>query len=81
MKTACHEKGRGAGRYANYFRVGHNAYEFIVDFGQFYHEVETEKYHTRIITNPVYFKVLLATLQESLDEYEQVFGFIPKEES
>jgi hypothetical protein len=24
------------GRYANYFQIGHNAFEFIIDFGQGY---------------------------------------------
>jgi hypothetical protein len=67
------------GRYANYFKVGHNAFEFVLDFGQFYPESKQAQLHTRIITGPVYAKALLGTLQESIDQYEQSFGAIPKE--
>ena len=28
------------GRYSNYFKVGHNAFEFVIDFSQFYTESE-----------------------------------------
>jgi len=59
------------GRYANYFKVGYNAFEFILDFGQFYPEGEEPKMHTRIVTNPVYAKALLETLKESVDQYGQ----------
>ncbi len=66
------------GRYANYFTVGHNAVEFLFDFGQFYPESERAQLHTRIITSPAYAKALLDTLRESVDRYEQTFGAIPK---
>lgn len=64
------------GRYANYFEVGHNAFEFVFDFGQFYAEDQTKQLHTRIITGPVYAKALLETLRGSIDRYEQTFGTI-----
>ena len=64
------------GRYANYFKVGYNAVEFLFDFGQFYPEGEKAQLHTRIITGPVYAKALLETLRESLDRYEQTFGTV-----
>ena len=67
------------GRYANYFKVGHNAVEFLLDFGQFYPEGERAQLHTRIITGPAYAKALLDILRESIDQYEQAFGAIPKE--
>jgi len=75
-------QGAGAleGRYANYFKVGHNAFEFLFDFGQFYPEAEHARLHTRIITSPIYAKALLETLRESIDRYEQIFGAIPKED-
>jgi hypothetical protein len=66
------------GRYANHFQIGHNAFEFLLDFGQFYPEHESSGFHTRIITNPAYAKTLLLTLQGSIDRYEQVFGAIPE---
>lgn len=74
------EAGALEGRYANYFKVGHNAFEFLLDFGQFYPEAEHARLHTRIITSPIYAKALLETLRESIDRYEQIFGAIPKED-
>ena len=67
------------GRYANAFQVGHNAFEFLLDFGQVAPESGQTHFHTRIITSPVYAKALAATLQESIHHYEQAFGTIPKE--
>jgi hypothetical protein len=64
------------GRYANYFKVGHNAFEFVVDFGQFYPESREAQLHTRIITSPIYVKSLSELLQESIKQYEQAFGAI-----
>jgi hypothetical protein len=51
--------GELEGRYANYFKVGHNALEFLLDFGQFYAESQRAQFHTRIITNPTYAKAFL----------------------
>lgn len=62
------------GRYANYFKVGHNAFEFVLDFGQFYAGSEQAQLHTRIITSPAYAMALLRTLKESLERYEETFG-------
>jgi hypothetical protein len=67
------------GRYANYFQVGHNAFEVLLDFGQFYPEYAAAQFHTRIITSPAYAKVLSETLRGSIDQYEQTFGVIPED--
>jgi hypothetical protein len=64
------------GQYANYFRVGYNAFEFIFDFGQSYTGTDQAELYMRIITNPFHAKSLLSTLRESIDRYEQVFGDI-----
>jgi hypothetical protein len=72
------EAGPLGGRYANYFKVGHNAFEFLIDFGQFYPETEKAQLHTRIITSPIYAKSLLEILRVSIDRHEQIFGAIPK---
>jgi hypothetical protein len=69
------------GLYANYFKVGHNPYEFLLDFGQFYRESQEERFHTRIVTSPVYAKAFLMILQDSIMKYEQAYGLIPEEES
>ena len=74
------QAGQLEGRYANYFQVGHNAFEFLLDFGQFYPESTVAQFHTRIVTGPVYAKALSEVLQESIDRYEKVFGAIPREE-
>jgi len=72
------DTGALEGRYANYFKVGHNAFEFLLDFGQFYPESEKAQLHTRIVTSPIYAKALLEIIRESLDRYEQTFGAIPE---
>jgi hypothetical protein len=64
------------GRYANYFKVGHNPFEFLLDFGQLYAESQQAQFHTRIITNPTYAKAFLGLLSESIAQYEQTFGVI-----
>jgi hypothetical protein len=68
------------GRYANYFKVGHNAFEFLIECSQFYPQNEKEHLHTRIITGPAYAKALLETLRESIERYEQTFGAIIEDE-
>jgi hypothetical protein len=78
-----HKKGQDEntleGRYANYFEVGHNAFEFVLDFGQLYTAGEQPKIHTRIVTSPVYAKAFLETLANTLDQYERGFGAIRRE--
>lgn len=65
------------GRYANFFKVGHNAYEFIIDFGQVYeNDRRQEKIHSRIVTSPAYAKRLMQVLQEAVVTYETQFGEI-----
>jgi hypothetical protein len=70
------DTGELEGRYANYFKVGHNAFEFLLDFGQLYAESREAQFHTRIITNPTYAKAFLGLLQESIAQYEQTYGVI-----
>lgn len=62
------------GRYANCFEVGHNAFEFVLDFGQKYDELDAATTHTRIVTSPSYAKALQQTLAESIERYEKEFG-------
>ncbi len=64
------------GRYANYFKVGHNALEFVIDFGQHYSGTQEAELYTRIVTNPCYAKFLLEILMESIEQYEKAFGDI-----
>ncbi len=62
------------GRYANYFEVGHNAFEFVLAFGQFYPSSSGPRLLTRVVTGPPYAKALTRTLMESLARYEATFG-------
>jgi len=62
------------GKYANYFQIGHNAFEFLLDFGQMYADGTEERFHTRIVTGPSYAKELLKVLNESIEQYEATFG-------
>ena len=63
------------GKYANHFAVGHNAVEFLLEFGQSYRDRE-EQLHSRIVTNPMYAKELLRVLSRSIRCYEEQFGEI-----
>ena len=62
------------GRYANYFKAGHNAFEVILEFAQFYEGDAQPRVHVRIITSPWYARNFLDVLKESLDRYESVYG-------
>jgi len=66
-------------RYANYFEIGHNAFEFLFDFGQMYFEGPEAQMHTRIVTSPIFAKQLAETLNRALYQYEQAHGLMPDE--
>lgn len=63
-------------RYTNYFEVGYNSAEVIVDCGCFYAGEGGPTIHTRIATTPTYAKALLETLLDALNAYERAFGVI-----
>jgi hypothetical protein len=62
------------GRYANFFNVGHNAFEVVLEFGQLYKGDEQPRLHTRIVTGPAYAKALLGLLESCLQQLESDFG-------
>jgi hypothetical protein len=62
------------GRYANYFKAGHNAFEVILEFAQFYEGDAQPRVHTRIVTSPAYAKTFLEVLRDSLEKYQNVYG-------
>jgi hypothetical protein len=61
------------GRYANFFQIGHNAFEFLIEFGQ-----QDEGIHTRIYLSPQHARILSDLLVEALNRYESAFGSLPK---
>jgi hypothetical protein len=67
-----------SGRYANSFNVGYNAFEFLLDCGQYFPDQGQQTPHTRIITSPVYALALLEVLSAALRNYERQFGPIPR---
>ena len=58
------------GKYANYFDVGVNANELVIDFGQFYGRGTQPTVHTRIVTTAAYGRELLGMLKRSMGELE-----------
>jgi len=62
------------GKYANYFEVGYNAFEVLIDFGQLYVDGSNKQLHTRVVTSPPYAKELLRLLSETIRQYEEGFG-------
>jgi hypothetical protein len=69
------EGGDPRAEYANYFEVGCNAFEFVIEFGQ-RHDGRSSARRVRIITTPVFAKELLRVLGSSIAEYERTFGQI-----
>jgi hypothetical protein len=79
MKRAAHEVQSGdepEACYANYFHVGHNAFEVVLEFGQHYEGVNRPRMHTRIIAAPAYAKALLDLLASAIGDYEKLYGEI-----
>ena len=76
------DDGQIEGRYANYFTIGFDRDEFLLDFGQSFSEEATPAAYVRIITTPGYAQILQRMLGESLVDYEKEFGPIrPVDES
>ena len=65
------------GKYANYFEVGHNPFEFYLDFGQFDPQSKKVQPMARILASPACAKMLGKTLSSSVDSFEQEHGPIP----
>jgi hypothetical protein len=77
-------KGQGngemlEGRYANYFEIGHNAFEFLLDFGQSFAGEPDGWMHTRIVTSPIFARRLADSLNQALAQYERTHSRIPGE--
>src|SRR4051812_10272673 len=73
---ALHDDSHPQSRYANYFRVGFNEFEFVLDLGEHRSEELLAVWHSRIVTAPSYTKEFARVLCESLEQYEARFGTI-----
>ena len=71
----------GASLYVNYFEVGQNPYEFLLELGQYRPGQSGDGgsilIHTRIATAPSYAKLLSGLLERAVREHEQANGTIP----
>jgi Protein of unknown function (DUF3467) len=71
-----HPKRAPERSYVNYFEVGHNACEFVVDLGQFDVETTQANFSVRIVTGPTYAKLLAKMLLKSVQRFEETYGAI-----
>lgn len=65
--------GGEEGRYANFFQIGHNTFEFLIEFGQ-----QDGPIHTRIYVNPQHARVLSDLLVKALYQHEKTSGQLPR---
>lgn len=63
--------------YANYFEVGHNAFEFLLDAGQIEPQSGDIRFTDRIAISPVHAKLLGELLARSIAQFETAHGAIP----
>ena len=81
MSAPSHTEGTAPkGVYANYFEIGHTAFEFVLDFGQRY-GASVVPCHTRLVTTPIYAQALFVALREALNDYTSAFGAIDEGET
>ena len=68
-------------KYANWFNIGHNNFEFVLELGQFHPTDRAPTVHTRIVVGPVYAKALATLLNESLENTKRCSGRFPTPET
>lgn len=64
--------------YANYFEVGHNAYEFLIDFGQIDPRTGDVNISSRLALGPTHAKLFARLLQGAIEKFEEEHGLIPE---
>ena len=65
-RDATPRPARTEARYANFFQIGHNAFEFLLEFGQ------GDSIHTRIYVSPQHARMLSDLLLETLQEHRRL---------
>jgi hypothetical protein len=72
---------RAPATYVNYFELGQNPYEFLIDLGQYHPGVAdgiaSIGIHTRLVLTPTHAKLLSGLLARSVQEHEREYGPIP----
>lgn len=63
--------------YANYFEIGHNAFEFLIDAGQVEPQSGEIRFTSRIAISPVHAKLLSELLARSVAQFEAAHDTIP----
>ncbi len=63
--------------YANYFEVGHNAFEFLIDLGQIEPRSGRFQLQTRFAVGPTHAKILARLLENAVTRFESEHGAIP----
>lgn len=64
--------------YANYFEVGHNAYEFLIDACQLEPQTGAVQFMGRLAVSPVHAKLLTQLLSRSIEQFEELHHLIPE---
>jgi len=60
--------------YVNYFEVGHNAFEFLIDFGQIDPQTGDINLNNRIALGPTHAKILSRLMSGAVSQFETQFG-------
>jgi hypothetical protein len=60
-------------RYANYFKVGQNSTEFLLQFGQFHPGAELV-WLIRVVISPLFVKELFQLVAEAVELHEAQYG-------
>jgi hypothetical protein len=68
-------------RYSNYAEIGHNASEFVFDFGQVWFDGVPAGVYLRVVTSPDTAQRLYELLNEALSQYRVVFGEIRSDDT
>ncbi|MCA8204154.1 DUF3467 domain-containing protein [Burkholderia sp. AU33545] len=63
--------------YANYFEVGHNAFEFLIDAGQVEPQTGNVQLMSRVAVSPVHAKLLAQLLASAIAQFEAAHHAIP----
>jgi hypothetical protein len=61
-------------RYANFFQVGFNNWEFVIDFGYYYEGDAAPAIHSRIILAPPIAADLLELLERTVADHKRSYG-------